>query len=405
MRVLHVSNSDSRDGASIAAYRLHTAMQELGVESYLFVKNKYTDDVKVISGGNRYINRLRCFLDYLPVKLYPKRMKRLFSVSYLPFSGFRRTLKRIKPDIIHVHWICAGAVSIAEFKNCTIPVVFTLHDNWLYTGGCHVRLSCRQFQNGCGQCPILNSKDRHDLSYILFNRKKKIVASIPRRVIIGVSNWISQDASLSGIIANTKCYTIPNPIDIALFYPMKKSEARYQFCLPLDKKIIVFGAMNPLSDQNKGFLIVKQALELLHMQDRISLLIFGSSEDPEFDGYQVRNVGIVSDQSMLRAVYSAADVMLVPSFQESFGQTASEAMACGTPVVAFNYSGLTDIVDHKINGFLAEPYDVSKFVEGIVWLLFECEYRKISMSARDKICSCFEMSQVAASVNTIYSIL
>jgi glycosyltransferase involved in cell wall biosynthesis len=233
-----------------------------------------------------------------------------------------------------------------------------MHDDWVYTGGCHVKYECQNYKNICGNCPVLESSQKYDLSFFGWKRKSNLISKIANKtVFVAVSNWQLDCAVNSSILGCCQVVTIANAINTSIYKPCDKSDARVAWSLPLNKKIILFGANSPTIDRNKGFTELCIAIKHLDRSD-VQLVVFGSSEpkEPLDLGFPIHYVGHLHDDVSLSVLYSAADVMLVPSKQESFGQTACESMACGTPVVAFATSGLLDIVDHKVNGYLASQY-------------------------------------------------
>jgi len=166
---------------------------------------------------------------------------------------------------------------------------------------------------------------------------------------------------------------IPNPIDTDIWKPLSQSIARELLGLPAAIPLLLFGAVGGTNDPCKGFSVLQEALSRMRsepMAKDIELIVFGEGEPryPVDLGYPVHYVGHIHDDLTLRILYSAADVMLVPSAIEAFGQTAAEANACGTPVVAFDTSGLRDIVEHRRNGYLAEAFDPEDFAAGILWV-------------------------------------
>ncbi|EHY76317.1 group 1 glycosyl transferase [Stutzerimonas stutzeri ATCC 14405 = CCUG 16156] len=170
-------------------------------------------------------------------------------------------------------------------------------------------------------------------------------------------------------------------------------------------KIILFGAAAATTDVRKGFSELCRALKSLPAYSDYHLVVFGADKLeglPEI-GMPVYFLGHVSDDSVLRSIYSAADVMVIPSRQETFGLTAAEAMACGTPVVCFGITGLLDIVDHKLNGFAAKPYDSSDLAAGICWVLENSAEIDFAVEARNKILSSFSYEVVADTCLSIYN--
>lgn len=134
------------------------------------------------------------------------------------------------------------------------------------------------------------------------------------------------------------------------------------------------------------------------------LVVFGSSAPQTPQGFKQKAhyLGQLHDDVSLRVLYSAADVMVVPSLQEAFGQTASESMACGTPVVAFGATGLLDIVDHQQTGYLAEPFNTQDLANGINWVLQHQSPDKLADNARQTVLVNFESSLVASKYIDLY---
>ncbi len=187
--------------------------------------------------------------------------------------------------------------------------------------------------------------------------------------------------------------------------------AREVLNLSLDKKLILFGALFATSDTRKGFHLLQQALTSFseHPQHPAAeLVVFGASrpQNPPSLGLPVHYLGHIHDDYSLALLYSASDVMVVPSLQESFGQTASEALACGTPVVAFDATGLKDIVDHRKNGYLAIPYEAEDLARGIRWVI-EDEKRSdaLSRQGRQKVLDTFSLAHQAAAYTDLYHAL
>jgi glycosyltransferase involved in cell wall biosynthesis len=407
MRVLIVNAYDNMGGAARASYRLHQSLLEKGIESTMLVQNKFGDDFKVESYTKSVFQniweKIRTIVDNFPVKLYKKRNKTLFSPSWIGFNNAVKQINVIDPDIVHLHWVSNAMIKIEDLAKIKAPIIWTLHDNWAFTGGCHIMWECDKFKKACGSCPRLGSNTDKDLSRSVFNRKRNTYKKLPNMVIVGLSKWITNCTKESSLLKNHEIVNIPNPIDTNIFKPLDTKHARELWNLPANKKLILFGAMSATSDVNKGFKELVQSLDLLDDED-IEFVIFGSSEPKEKQPFKLKTyyLGHLHDDVSLVSLYSAVDLMVVPSLQETLPQTASEAMACGTPVVAFGHTGLLDIVDHKKTGYLADPFQVKDLSEGIKWVLNCSNYDNLSSNARQKIVQEFDSSIIANRYMELY---
>jgi len=263
--------------------------------------------------------------------------------------------------------------------------------------------SCDKYQNTCGSCPVLGSNNSFDLSRIIFNKKKNILNNLESINIVGVSKWITNCSQNSSLLSKYTHTTIPNSLNINIYRHFDKKVSRDLWRLPQNKKLVLFGAMNASSDRNKGFQELSEALHKL-TDKNIEFVIFGSSE-PQISqnfGFRTHYLGHLYDDVSLVTIYNAVDVMIVPSLQESFGQTASESMACGTPVVAFAHTGLLDIIDHQDNGYLAKPFDTSDLANGIEWILNAVNYDELCNNAREKVVREFDSTLVAERYIQLY---
>jgi len=168
LKVLHIVAGNLNGGAAKGAYCLHTGLRNVGVDSKILTNSPdIIGDPSVTSIGRgkkgKIRNIVRAQLDNLPSKFYKKREDRIFSTG---FAGVRLTNQPLYgwADIIHLHWINNGFLSLRQIKKIKKPIVWTLRDMWPMTGGCHYSMSCENYQTGCGHCKQLNSKNSLDLS-------------------------------------------------------------------------------------------------------------------------------------------------------------------------------------------------------------------------------------------------
>lgn len=382
----------------------------------MFVREKLTNDIDVISINTSWmiskINFVRFLWERIVILFFNgMSRKNLFKVSIANTGvDLVHNLFVKDADILHFHWINQGFISLSEIKNQILlgkPVVWTMHDMWPCTAICHHSWGCEGFTKNCGMCPLLKSRKEKDLSYRIWHEKKFIASSNIH--IVTVSSWLANMAKKSSLTKNLNITVIPNVIDTTVFFKRNKNEVRRELSLPLDKCIILMGAAR-LDDPIKGFEYLERALLKLvtdkYKKENILLLLFGAVKDSSF----LQNLPVpylwlnsIRNMSRIADLYSAADVTLVPSYYETFGQTIIEAMACGCPAVSFNNSGQTDIIDHKINGYLAQYKDVNDFAIGIDWALSNRNDFAIQASCIKKVHENYTEAIVAEKYISLYN--
>src|SRR6476661_11852 len=408
MKVLLVSNYDIKGGAARATYRLHEGLQSIAVNSQILVNYKCSNDENVRlmpSKLGEKFKSLRPKLNRLPLKLYPKLGQVIFSPQWVPDS-LASEVAKINPDVINLHWVCEGYMQIETLAKFNKPVVWTLHDMWAFTGGCHYSENCDRYMNSCGACPQLHSTKDTDISRWIWQRKAQAWQNLAL-TLVTPSNWLAQCAKSSSLFNKYPVKVIANGLDPEVYKPLNRPQVRERLNLPQNKQLVLFGAMQGTDDRWKGFPLLVPALQSLSKsgwQDKIELLVFGSSkpENPIDVGFKTHYLGRLEDESLAK-VYAAADVMVVPSRYEAFGQTASEALACGTPVVAFDVTGLKDIVDGQQNGYLAKPYETEDLARGIAWVLEDPDrHQKLCRSARLKVEEKFTLEVQARAYKNLY---
>lgn len=386
MKILHLSTSDVEGGAARAAYRIHQGLKAKSVHSQMLVRAKSSIDRTVIPQED-LLTKLGPRSNNLPLKLYPQRERKMFSPQWFP-DMIAPQVKQLNPDLILLHWICNGYVKIETLAKFHKPLVWTLHDMWPLTGGCHSSGDCDRYKLSCGSCPQLNNQTNWDLSHWVWQRKVKAWQDL-NLTIVSPSHWLADCAKSSSIFQNFSIEVIPHGLDLTKYKPIEQKLARTLLNLPQDKQLISFGS-GSTKDPNKGFHFLQEALEKLRQsewKERIELVVFGSSppDNPKSLGFKTHYLERFHDDLSLAIVFSAADVLVVPSKQEAFGQTASESLACGTPVVAFATTGLKDIIDSHHNGYLAKPFESEDLARGIAWVLGNDErHQKLRSNARVK---------------------
>lgn len=410
MKVLALNTFDADGGAARAAIRLCRSLRDEGTDARLRVMRKTADLPWIdVEGGTRgkLQGLARPLLDALPLRRHPQRTTPPWTVGWLPYPAVDRAVA--EADVVHLHWLGFGFVSPRQLLSWNKPLLWTLHDMWPVTGGCHYTAGCERFRSGCGACPQLRSTNPNDISARRFASKAEVMRRLPIQ-FVGLSRWMTEQARASGMITDHPVHVIPNGLDLQCFQPLNKQAACQAFGLSAEQPVILFGALNALADERKGSHLLLAAIRQLEAEGwapgvRPQYVVFGANAPatPELAALPIRYVGRLHDDVALALLYSAADVMVVPSLQETFGQTASESMACGTPVVAFAATGLLDVVVHGETGYLARPYESSDLAAGIRWVLADDERRqRLSVQARRRCEELFDQHVVARAHQALY---
>ena len=409
MRVLHLSTFDQDGGAARGSLWLHDALRAQGVDSVMMVGRKTSDDSSILplpTRTDRLAARLRGRLDGLPLYRYDKTEESFWSLGWVP-ARVDHIMREIDPDVVHLHWVGAGFLPVEGLRLLGRPIVWTLRDMWPLTGGCHYTAGCERYRVGCGTCPQLRSGDADDLSSQTWRRKSDNWGYLDLH-LAPISGWLADCVRASPLLRDYPMEIIPNGLDASRFRPFDKQEARRRWKLPSNKRILLYGAINATKDRRKGFPELISALNRLGRTEKANdtlLVVFGNlaPEDLPDTGIETRFAGYIGEDDELAQLYAAADVAVMPSLQEAFGKTLIEAMACGTPVVAFASGGPLDIIDHRINGYLAEPFRPSDLAAGILWCTEEIgRGTDLGGAARRKVEAQFDIDAVARRYTSLY---
>lgn len=413
IRVLSVCTSDVSGGAARAAYRIHQGVRSLGVDSRMFVKNKGSQDPNVhalsefVPNNPIYnafdwcANKVKNKIQHYQWNQYPNKDANF--KSDLRGTRLHGALSSWDYDILHLHWINQRFVNIEELRKVHKPIVWTLHDSWPFTGVCHVPMDCCRYANQCGSCPQLGSNNLNDLAYQVWQHKADVYKDLNLHIVTP-SKWLADCVKQSALLGRFPVTVIPNGLDIGV-YRVKQASKMHK---PSNKPIILYGANHAVTDKNKGFQNLLAALCLLDNQGfKAQLVVFGAEEQElpmHFKNIDVRFVGYVRDTQTLVSLYNEADVMVVPSYSEVFGQTASEAMACGTPVVAFRCTGIQEVVEEGC-GYLAKPYSSEDLAKGIRYCIENNPDNELGKAARKLVEKRYAMNVIAKQYKQLYESL
>lgn len=358
MRVLHY-NTDDWGGAAKSCIRLHNELKKENIESdilTLFMRNDNHRVHSFYNNGNPMrslegviksvssplINRINTFGRKFNDEMFSR-----------PYSNIDLTEHPLyeSADIIHLHWVAHYLDYKSFFRKNTKPVVWTFRDSNSFTGGCHVHLDCRGFENNCDACPQLDGNTFRNYAKNNITFKRKLFKADINLNIVTPSEWLKSESVKSGVFTNFNHYVIPNFADNNKFKPQDRMECRKKLELPADKNILLF-LSSGVNKEYKGFPFLKQAIE--RMNDDILVLAAGGkiNDKPNIRGF--KDLGYIDSEEKLSIIYNASDVFVNPSLSESFSNTTLESLMCGTPVIGFNRTAIPELIIDNFNGILVE---------------------------------------------------
>lgn len=408
MHVLHVGASATKGGASIAMYRLHKALSQAGVTSSVMVQQKTVNDPNVLTVSQlngrvgSLLLRWSAWREKQQVDGIRKDPHEVWSFNNTP-NGLAHAINRHPSDIAHLHWGGGGFMPIQAIFAVRKPLVWTMHDMWGITGGCHYAGDCRGFTQRCGMCPLLVKPSENDFSAQLFAQKHKHWAQATFQTVTP-SRWLADAAQQSALLATQPPpVVIPNTLDVQQFKPLDKRHSRRALNLPEDGKLVLFGAVD-LNSPYKGYVYLQESLHKLAQQHQdIAFVSFGGGKQAsEALGVPVYHLGVLHDEVSLTLAYSAADVFIAPSTQDNLPNTVMEALACGTPAIAFSIGGMPDLIQHQQRGYLAEPFDTDALAHGIDWVLSHNQPGVLGEQARAHVLANYTYDKVAARYIALY---
>lgn len=380
MKVVHCSTSITN---SSAVTRLHRALIKQGIDSSIITLHNVDEIENTEVFSTNILDE--CFHHYHEA-IENFYMKKRYNIpSDIPFCfgrvGYELSKeKRIREaDVIHLHWVSGNFLSVRSINHILElekPVVWTLHDSWTLTGGCHVKLGCENYRKECGDCPFLNSANVHDESYRVMKVKEKLFKH-PNLILIAPSKWMLENIKNSMIFKNVTAFQIPNTLDTGTFRAYDQNEVENKLDYKKGDEInILFGAISATTTGYKGFKYLKEALKCiarqnLEMAHKIVLHVFGEEnfENIDLENYKIRCWGVVKEAKRLACIYNLADLYVFPSIDDNLPSTVMESLICATPVVCFQTGGVTDMIQHKKNGYVAVQKDVEDLANGIIWVI------------------------------------
>jgi glycosyltransferase involved in cell wall biosynthesis len=406
MKVVHLSTDDYSGGASRAAYRLHQSFAESTVTSTMRVLEHQTANTQIKAG--RAPRTLEQKIKSRLVRIWWEHKNRHWTTDNPILHSFGQIsagivdeINRSDAEIVNLHWI-AKLLSIEDIGKLSKPIVWTVHDMWAFCGGEHVAPDHAQsrFRQGYLADNRPQGESGPDLNRVAWEAKRLAWAQ-QKFAIVTPSRWMATCVAQSLLFREATVRVIPNPLDTELVWtPIDRQSARSRLGLKQNKAYVLFGSAGGMT-QLKGEDLLRAAMPsvVAALGDEVELLIFGQYAPAGYDTAawpcRVNWLGPVRDDRVMACIYSAADVMVVPSRQDNLPNTAVEAHACGTPVVAFKVGGLPDIIEHQKTGWLAAPFDTDDLGRGIQWILSDRQrWQVLSKHARDNAVAKYSPSVV-----------
>lgn len=409
MRILHLTSFPSGSGASRATLRLHQELRSANVNSFVLTMRSLGQrgqgQIFEFAGVDKLLTLIHSRIDSVPLRFYRNRKSVPWTTNWFP-NRVNSYIHKLEPDIVHLGWVSGGFLPLNQIGKISKPIVWTLHDLWPLTGGCHYTEGCQRFTDVCGRCPMLNSGRENDLSQWIWKQKDKYWKE-KNITLVAPSKWVAECAQNSSLFKDKRIAMINHGIDLQRYRPIDRDFARDWLGFPRDKRLLLFGAFN-IEDARKGINHLKVAITKLasqHSMNDLHIIVMGNyTEHPLQDvGVPIHFTGYLHDDISVAMIHSAVDLVVVPSSAETFGYMALEAIACGTPVVAFNTTGLVDVVEHERTGYLAELGSPEDLAFGISWVLEDPQrWHVLSQQARQRAEEYFSAATMAEKHIALY---
>ena len=417
MKILQISTYDIRGGAARATYRLHRGLRGMDQDSCMLVRYKETDDDFVSAVAQEQETDENAFFLEVPIQeqyINAHRTDISNTLFSLPYPGYDISGSPLvqNADIINLHWVSQfqSPVTLKHIFALGKPVVWTLHDQWAFTGGCHYSTGCGGYQSSCKECPQL-ANDPFSLPEAILHDKEDLFQNA-NLTIVTPSRWMGRCARESRLFKSLRVEVIANSLETDLYSPLPKDQAKKCLEIPDDAVTFLFGAIDG-TEKRKGFVELVGAMKFcleneffkeLLRKDQLRLLCFGSPNDQlESMGIPVVSLGRLGTDEEIRNAYSAAEIFLLPSLEDNLPNTILESMSCDTPVVAFDVGGVPDMVTDGVHGLLVKAFDIEQMGKAIVSLALDADKRlSMGKAGREKAISDYALDVQAGNYLKLY---
>lgn len=356
MKIVYINETCGTGSIGKLTLDLATEMRNRGNEVYFYYSKETTDSYASTQIGNKVFRNIHAVFSRIT------GLQGYF--SYVPTLKLILRLRKISPDIIHLQNLHANYINLCllfnYIKRYKISTVVTLHDCWFYTGKCtyYVPANCEKWQKECGNCPLLHKDNVNptlffDMTKKCLRDKKKWLLGIEKLAVIGVSEWVTNEAAQSFLSVRNPL-TIKNWIDQSIFYPKKSDTLRSH--LGLEDKFVVLMVSSRIS-RIKGYDILIHLAKVLDVSYQI--VVIGKNSDNLLIPNNVIHIPYTRSITDLAEYYSMADVCVNTTKYETFGMVTAEALCCGTPVIVFNNTASPELISDGC-GYVIDEQNYAK---------------------------------------------
>jgi len=419
MNISIINSFAQTGGAAIAAHRLCKALRHSKQDAVMIVrynKNKSPYIYQTVLKAPQFETERKIFKNIQEIEINQNRTDLTNTWFSIPYPGYdiSKTPIIVHSDIINLHWVAEfqSVETITSLLKTGKPVVWTLHDENPYTGGCHYSAGCIKYQEDCYDCLQLKV-NRNQIPF--YNLKNKIKLWGKNLTIVTPSAWLAKSARKSRVFKDLRIEIIPNSLETHIFKPKPKQLAKEELRIKPHVVTLLFGAHTG-NEKRKGFSKLLEALNHCLQDEKfkhlaktggIKIMTFGPPQEElkEMD-IEIKTNGYIEDDDKLATIYSAADMFILPSLEDNLPNTMLEAMACGTPVISFEVGGMPDLIQNGVTGYMAPCFESQKFGQLILRLVFNKNLREeMRANCRELIVKKFKLQDQAENYLELFNSL
>ena len=391
--VSYMNTFDIGGGAAKVCYQLFKNIPN----SVLFVREKRSSNEQVVDFDPNLWSR---------IGQIARKIEKKGIIDYGKLGALKllHNQKFSSSKILHLHNTHGYYLSFLALKHIAVnkKIVWTLHDEYLLTGHCSSTIRCERWKLGCGICPDLQIYPALEVDTTRENQleKKQFLKQI-QPFIVTPSEWLAKRVEfIYPFLKNI--HVIYNGVDVHIFKPTKNvTELKIKHNIPLQKFIVLFVAELSVANPFKGGDILIEIIQALtHRTDILFLTIGGNTSNYS----NVISLPYITDEQIISELYSLSDVMLYPTKADNLPLVVLESMACGTPVIASNIGGISEIIEDKKNGFLITNNSKTEFMNSLLafYAMSVGEKNGVSNAAIEKINQSFSLERMLNAYRILY---